>query len=353
MRREGGTANDAKTVATADAITNGWNQPIGTITVNSPPTSGGYQNVQAVEVILTENLPPFVSAIVLGNTTIPINARSTATMRTGDPACILGLNPAASATVKFWGNSSTSLFNCVVASNSTSPTGFQLGGSADLQVPCAYSSGGASTDSGLVLTECPNVVTNHPPTLDPYADVPAPPISGCSSMPSNPTSLSAGCYSGGMTFNSGTVNLQAGVYVVNGGSLKINAGANVVGDGVMFYLTNGASLDISGNATLDLKAATSGTYSGLLFFGGRTEPFMDQKVNGTSSSIAQGASGQLRGQSGMSADYRQHGRLHGKRGIPERLHGEGRERSHERGQRQTGGIGACDEDTVSSAEGLA
>ena len=199
-RRDGGSAADATTVATADAVTNGWNQPIGTIAVNSPPTSGGYQNVQTVEVILTENQPRFISQIVLGNTPTTVYARSTATMRTGDPACILGLNPAAADTVKFWGNSSTSLFNCVVASNSTSLTGFHLGGSADLSVPCAYSSGGASYDSGLVLTDmdCPAPVTNHPATLDPYADVPAPPVSGCTPMPASPTTLTPGACTGGL-----------------------------------------------------------------------------------------------------------------------------------------------------------
>src|SRR5262245_27851604 len=174
-RREGGTADQAKTVATADAVTNGWKQAIGTIVVNTPPTTGNYKNVQSVAVTLTESQPRLVSQIVLGDAPTLVRARSTATMRTGDPACILGLNPAASDTVKFWGNGSTSLFNCVVASNSTSATGFHLGGSADLTVPCAYSSGGASYDSGLVLTDtsdCPAPVTNHPPTLDPYADLP-------------------------------------------------------------------------------------------------------------------------------------------------------------------------------------
>jgi hypothetical protein len=290
-RRDGGSANDAKTVATATAVTNNWNQPIGTIAVNSPPTSGSYQDVQSVEVILTENQPRFLSQIVLGDTTTTIYARSTATMRTGAPACILGLNPALADTVRFWGNSSTSLFNCVVASNSTSPTGFHLGGSADLLVPCAYSSGGASYDSGLMLTDpkCLAPVTNHPPTLDPYAGVPAPPIGSCSAMPSNPSTLSPGCFSGGMTLNGGTVTLAPGVYVVNGGTLQINAGANVVGDGVMFYLTGGAHLQINGNATLNIKAATSGTYGGLLFYADRNDPWQEQIVNGTASSIAQGA----------------------------------------------------------------
>jgi hypothetical protein len=289
-RREGGTATDATTVATATAVTNHWNQPIGTIAVNSPPTSGGYQNVQTVEVILTENLPPFLTGIVFGTTPITIKARSTATMRTGDPACILGLNPALADTVRFWGNSSTSLFNCVVSSNSTSPTGFHLGGAADLTVPCAYSSGGASYDEGLMLSDpsCPSVVTNHPATLDPYADIPAPPVSGCTPMPSG-TVLAPGCYNANTTFNGGTVTLDPGVYVINGGTLQINAGANLVGEGVMFYLTGGAHLQINGNATLNLKAATSGTYGGLLFFADRDDPWQEQTVNGTAASIAQGA----------------------------------------------------------------
>src|SRR5690349_9810217 len=61
-RREGGTADQAKTVATADAVTNGWKQAIGTITFNSPPTTGNYQNVQSVRVVLTESQPRFISA---------------------------------------------------------------------------------------------------------------------------------------------------------------------------------------------------------------------------------------------------------------------------------------------------
>lgn len=289
VRRGGGSASDATTSATADAITNGWNQPIGTIVVSSPPTTGGYQNVQAVRVVLTENLSPLVSGIVFGNTTIPIRASSTATMRTGDPACILGLNTAASSTVKFWGNGSTSLFNCVVASNSTSTTGFQLGGSADLTAPCAYSSGGSSTDSGLMLTNCPAVVENHPATLDPYADVGVPPIGSCTSGASLPNSLSPGCRNG-MDFGNGSTQLDPGIYVVNGGSLKMNANSVVNGTGVMFYLTNGATLDINGGATLNLSAATSGEWGGLLFFGSRTLPTgVVQKVNGDSTSNLTGA----------------------------------------------------------------
>jgi hypothetical protein len=146
-------------------------------------------------VILTENQTPFVSRIYLGDSTFPITVRSTATMRTGPPACILGLNPSAASTVQFWGNSSATLNDCVVQSNSTHSMGFQLGGSADLTVPCVYSSGGSSTDSGLMLTECASVVEEQPPALDPYADVPPPPIPGCGNMP-NGNSLLPGCYNG-------------------------------------------------------------------------------------------------------------------------------------------------------------
>jgi Flp pilus assembly protein TadG len=304
-RREGGTADQAKTVATADALTNGWKQPIGSITVNSPPTTGNYKNVQSVRVVLTENQPRFISAMILGDTPTLIRASSTATMRTGDPACILGLNTAAADTVQFWGNGSTSLFNCVVASNSTSLTGFHLGGSADLTVPCAYSSGGASYDSGLDLTDadCPTPVTNHPATLDPYADLPAPSFNpaSCTTLPANapfPNPLPGGCYNGlSVTNGTGDLNLTAGAtYIINGSgacatppcAFKTN-GSSINGNGVMIYLTNGATLDIAGNTTLNLKAQTSGTYGGVLFFSDRTQAWLDQKVNGTSTSIAEGA----------------------------------------------------------------
>lgn len=305
VRRSGGSAADAKTSATADAVANGWNQALGTIVVNSPPTSGAHQNTQSVEVFLTENQTPLLSRIYLGSNPIAITVRSAATMEAGGPACILGLNPTAASTVRFWGNSSATLDGCNVTSNSESSSAFELGGSADLSVPCVYSAGGSSADAGLMLTECLSVEEDYPPTPDPYASVPAPTIGSCGNMP-NSSSLSPGCYNG-MTFNNGTKTLAAGNYIVNGGELRINGNATVNGAGVMFYLTNGATLRINGGATMNLSAPTTGDWAGLLFFGNRTQASALNRVNGNSSTILQGAiyfpSQELDFQGNFSGDY--------------------------------------------------
>ena len=104
----------------------------------------------------------------------------------------------------------------------------------------------------------------------------------------NGSSISAGCYNG-MTFNNGTTTLAAGNYIVNGGELRINGNATVNGTGVMFYLTNGATLRINGGATMTLRAPTTGTWAGLLFFGNRTQATATNRINGNSSTILQGA----------------------------------------------------------------
>jgi hypothetical protein len=86
-----------------------------------------------------------------------------------------------------------------------------------------------------------------------------------------------------------TVNFAPGVYIIDGGTLKANSTAVLNGSGVMFFLTNGATLDINGQARLNLSAATTGTYAGLLFFADRSGAVLNHKLNGTSDSYLQGA----------------------------------------------------------------
>ena len=83
--------------------------------------------------------------------------------------------------------------------------------------------------------------------------------------------------------------MASGVYVISGGTLKINANANLSGSGVMIYLTNGATIQMNGNATVTLSAATTGTYAGILLFGGRSQATDVNKINGTASSSMTGA----------------------------------------------------------------
>jgi hypothetical protein len=285
MALRGGASHDqVVSTATADAGHNGWNSAQGSITVNTPPTSGSHQDNSSVEVLLTENEQRFFTSLFFSGT-VPVNSRSVATYLNAGNACMVGLNRTASDTVQFWGNADADFTACNIVSDSSSSTAFSVGGSANVTVPCADVVGGDSVTSGLVLTQCGSVTTGSPYVPDPYRNVPSPSVGACQA-PTSP--MNPGTYCGGLTLQ-GTVTLNSGVYVINGGTLKINAGANITGAGVNFYLTNGATLDMAGNATVNLTAPTSGDYSGLVFYGDRTQSNALNTINGDSSSIITGA----------------------------------------------------------------
>jgi hypothetical protein len=281
-----GGANSAQVTSTATtaAGNNGWHSASGSITVNTPPTSGSNRNDSSVEVLLTENEQRYFTSLFFSGT-VPVNSRAVGTYLNAGNACMVGLNRTASDTVEFWGNADANFTACNIVSDSSSSTAFAVGGSASVTVPCADVVGGDSVTNGLVLTQCGSVTTGSPYVPDPYANVPSPSVGTCAT-PTNP--MNQGTYCGGLTFQ-GTVSLNPGVYVINGGVLKFNANANVSGTGVTFYLTNGATLDIAGNATINLTAPTSGSYSGLVFYGDRSQGNAINTVNGNSTSTITGA----------------------------------------------------------------
>jgi hypothetical protein len=273
--------------AYANATTNGWRSTAGSIAVNTPPTSGTHQNDQSVEVILNENESRYFTAI-FANGNVPIGVRAVATYQELGNACMLGLNKTQNKTVQFWGNASAKFEACNIVSDSSASDAFAVGGSANVTTPCVSSVGGSSVTSVLHLTDCTSVTTNAAYTPDPYASVPPPPVGSCFSG-SLPTTLNPGTYCGGMSFGNKTYTMNPGVYVINGGTLKINANTVLNGTGVMFYLTNGATLSINGGAKIDIAAATTGTYAGLLFFGDRSMASAKQTINGDATSLMTGA----------------------------------------------------------------
>ncbi len=287
--RAGKTTTAATAIATAQATANGRNSATGTISVHTPPTSGAYQNNKSVQVILVESQTRYLTAL-LGGSTVPLSARSTATYVNLGPACMLALSKSASGAMTFWGNAFANLTDCNVVSNSMAADAFKVGGSADVTTPCVSSAGGAQVSADLTLTSCATVNTNAVPSQDPYAAVPAPTIPAtCSSFPGSGTAT-PGKFCGGVTINS-TIDLDPGVYVISGGQLRLNASANVTGTGVTFYLTNGATLFFNGSAHMNLTAPTSSSdpLKGLVFFGDRTQANATNTINGNASSEITGA----------------------------------------------------------------
>jgi hypothetical protein len=219
-----------------------------------------------------------------------VKASATASYSNAGDACVLALSPSAAKATDFAGNSSLTLDGCSVMSNSLASNAFNVQGSANLSVPCAYASGGASVGGTLSLTTCGAVKTGQPPVADPYSSLTMP-------TAGNPKSFNANNPKCGDTYSSmalkTTINLNSGnssscVYTISGGALDLNANANVTCNNCTFYLTNGATLTMNGNSQTNLSAPTSGSYKGMLFISDRSNTGSLQ-VNGNNSSSITGA----------------------------------------------------------------
>src|SRR5262249_21157142 len=109
----------------------------------------------------------------------------------------------------------------------------------------------------------------------------------------NPT-LSPGAYCGlTISDNGGTVTLNSGIYYIEGGNFSVSNGTVVsAGNGVTIVMTstNAApntfgTVNISGQATLNLTALPTGPTAGIVFFGdpanttNQSETFSGQGTN--------------------------------------------------------------------------
>ncbi|MBZ9724879.1 MULTISPECIES: pilus assembly protein TadG-related protein [unclassified Mesorhizobium] len=273
--------------ATQSAATNGLGA--GTIVVNTPPASGPNTAKKAVEVIVGQKLDRMFT-LIFTQTQVPEQARAVALITNASKACILALDPTASQAALFSGNTSVKFTGCSVMANSIASDAIKLQGSAGLQVDCLITAGGVSL-SNPVTTVCAAPITQALPAADPFAGLPAPAASNpCKNINGNKTTqtIQPGTYCSGLSL-SGDVTLSPGVYVVQGGDFKVNANANVFGDGVTIYLAGASRVSMNGNATVNLSAPTSGSYSGVLMYGDRTATGGQSTFNGTATSLLTGA----------------------------------------------------------------
>ena len=305
--RKGGSDDEVRAAATTAAAANGWRQADGTITVNMPPTSGTHQDELSVEVILNEDQERYFTRFFFGNEPAPIGARAVGTYHSDGQACFLALDKTKAAAMNFTGSMNANFQSCNVVSNSTNAGGFSVGGSAQVTVPCVQSAGGFALNRQPTLTSCTSPTANAEPTPDPYEDLPAPVFGGCSGRLlsaantvqtiTNPTGVR--CFAG--TDIRGTVNFEPGVYVISGplatNDFTVQGQGRVNCNGCMFYFTNGANMNFAGNAIFNLTAMRPGlgpepyatTYSGVLFYGDRTQPYGINIMRGAASSGFTGA----------------------------------------------------------------
>ncbi|WP_245525688.1 pilus assembly protein TadG-related protein [Mesorhizobium sp. M00.F.Ca.ET.216.01.1.1] len=271
--------------ATLSATTNNFDTSTGTIEVFTPPTSGAYVAKKAVEVIVHQNLERFFTSI-FSQSAVGARARAVALITDASKACVLALNPSASKAALFSGSANVKLTGCSVMADSIASDALKLQGSATLQADCLISAGGVSL-SNPVTMDCANAMTQALPAADPFADLAAPAIEKPCKNTNKPTSLQPGTYCDLSLSND--VTLSPGVYVIDGGDFKVNANVHVSGDGVIIYLAGSSRVNINGTASVNLSAPTSGTYSGVLFYGDRTNLGGKNTFDGTADSLLTGA----------------------------------------------------------------
>jgi Flp pilus assembly protein TadG len=251
-----------------------------TVTVNQPPKSGpNTATAGAVEVIVQQPQQRLFSA-VLTSSALNIAARAVAVptngagAANGGTACVLGLDPSASQTVLLRNNALLPNANCGVVSDSSASDGLYLWDNSVIDGSTA-SHGGTYLANNSQLNGTSNK-TDVGAVPDPYANSnpSAPPActtqtSSGSGVQRHPLQLQPGHFCSGFNFtNNYSVNLAPGVYYIDS-QLVFGNNAVITGTGVTLVINGNYAISIGNNATVDLTAPTSGSTSGIVFFGSR------------------------------------------------------------------------------------
>ncbi|HVS38582.1 MAG TPA: Ig-like domain repeat protein, partial [Gemmataceae bacterium] len=205
---------------------------------------------------------------------------SSSTVTVSPAASLYVLNTTASGALTLSGNADVNVPGAVdVDSNSASA----ISGSGNAVVTAGGIQvvGGVSISGSAKLSPKPTTGANSVP--DPLAGLAAPSVSGSSQGAinvggNNSLTINPGIYSSITVSGNGKLTLNAGVYVVAGGGFSVSGNGVVTGAGVLIYNAGSnypnsgggfGSFTLSGNASVTLSAATTGTYAGLAIFQSR------------------------------------------------------------------------------------
>jgi hypothetical protein len=273
--------------AALDGFTDGSNNV--TVTVNNPPQSGPHNGDSSYVEAYVAKVQPTYFMKALGVNSETVTARAVAYWGTGvGKSCVFTLgNPGNGIQgISVSGTPTLNAPTCGIDDNGTfRSNGKKLdvnAGTIGVVGTDTNNGGGTITCSGST-TNCP--VTGIAPAGDPLAYL-TPPAVG-TPVAFNPANITPGTTYSSISINGGTVNFPSGTYVVDG-SMTINGNSTVTGTGVTFYVTNGGSVTINGTTNVQFTAPTTGTYAGILFYQDPNDT-STAKINGTSSSVFQGA----------------------------------------------------------------
>ena len=254
----------------------------GSVSAFSAAASGG---PGAYYISLSSNIshPSFVS----GAASWQANRSASVKLEPGAQACVLALDPQASAAVSLQGSTNVSMSGCVIAANSNASDAVSRGGSALVSARCVSTVGATS---GLSLPSanltCGAPLEHQYASFDPLADVVPPPYTLCLPVPNGKTyTLSPGTYCDKSL--SGNITLNPGVYILRGTTIKPGGNGSLTGHGVTIFLMEGAQIYINANEKVTLSPPTSGPYAGITIFENRGDTSA-LTLNGGANSVISG-----------------------------------------------------------------
>jgi len=254
--------------------------------VQNAPTTGSYSgNARAVRVVLTASRStPFMG--FFNRTTQTVSAEATAAWVYNGKFCMIAKESGNATGITFTGSTNVNL-GCGVATNSTSATAIVAAGNADVTASPVAAVGNVPSSSGYASGTV--LLPYSPVQTDPFEGLanPAPPANcktGTFNVKNNgadtlvETSTNVICYESYDFKGTYDFGSNKTIYVA-GGNLGFNANANITCVHCTFVLTGPigttaaqatatpiATLNMHGSAVLDVSAANTGTYSGLLMY---------------------------------------------------------------------------------------
>jgi hypothetical protein len=268
-----GFVGEGRAVAATYGFVHGSNST--TVTITRPPVSGNYTgSANAVEAVVRKPYTRILSSIVLQEP-VSIAARAVATPQYNGRACVLGLDPAAAATVRLTENAVMPSTTCDIADNSSHPEALRIDNNASTYGGVNVVGDWLVANNGHLYGD-PNV-RHGLPTPDPYEDVTLPStLPPCSSQNASGNNnvvvtLNPGRFCDGISFmNNAILNLTPGTYYVESQfHIMNNAVLNAMG-GVTVVILGDIAIDIKNNAYINITAPSTGPFAGLAFFGNRT-----------------------------------------------------------------------------------
>jgi Flp pilus assembly protein TadG len=205
----------------------------------------------------------------VGMSSIDISVSATAILQAGT-ICVVALDKTGSKAIELDSNAKIDSPQCQIHSSSTAQDALYASSNAKIKASKVCVEGGYKTNSNASIQPTPNTLCDA--VADPFADVPAPTVGGCTynnkTYDNKTVTLQPGVYCGGLTImGNSDVTFAPGEYVIKDGKFSADSNTKLSGQEVAFYLTGASALlHFNSNTQLSFTSPQTGPLRGFIFF---------------------------------------------------------------------------------------